>query len=116
MGNNKIRMVDPSDHIEMIHVDPGCVEHPVTKAILSRARDIPVKIIADDTKIMDGFGVYPKSLTAGKRHLLLGRNRGRFFKPCPGTREYICCDYRIVSGVSAQESLPTVLPWIILQA
>ena len=97
MSDKQNRVPDPANHISMIHVEPDCVEHPVTKEILSRAPDIPVEIIADDNNRMDDFGVYPKSLTAGKRHLLLSRNRGRFFKPCPGTREYICCDYQVLN-------------------
>jgi spore photoproduct lyase len=28
---------------------------------------------------------------------LLCRNRGAFFKPCPGTREYRCCDYQVLN-------------------
>ncbi len=32
----------------------------------------------------------------GKQLLLLTRNKGAFFKACPGTREYICCGYQIL--------------------
>jgi spore photoproduct lyase len=42
-------------------------------------------------------GDYPHNLHAGKRHLLLCRNRGIFFKPCPGTREYRCCGYQVLN-------------------
>jgi len=97
MSDTQNSTPDPANHISMIHVEPDCVDHPVTKEILSRASNIPVEIISDDNKRLETLGFYPKSLTAGKRHLLLSRNRGRFFKPCPGTKEYICCDYQVLN-------------------
>ena len=35
-------------------------------------------------------------IKAGKEHLLLCKNRGAFIRNCPGTREYTCCDYKIL--------------------
>ncbi|MFC1844585.1 radical SAM protein [Thermodesulfobacteriota bacterium] len=97
MSAEQSRVPDPTSHISMIHVEPDCIDHPVTKEILSRAQNIPVEIISEDNNSIEDLGFYPKSLTAGKRHLLLSRNRGRFFKPCPGTKEYICCDYQVLN-------------------
>jgi len=88
---------DPADTIAMIHVEPDCIDHPVTKNILARAGNITVEVIIDEKNRMTDLGLYPNSLTQGKRHLLLGRNRGKFFKPCPGTKEYICCDYQVLN-------------------
>lgn len=89
-------MIDPSSFISRIHVEADCLQHPVTKKILSRAGEIPVEVISGrvaDFKPEE----YPRNLTVGKQHLLLARNRGRFFKPCPGTQEYICCDYQVLN-------------------
>jgi len=72
------------------------LDHPVTRRILARAVNVPVEVVADISGMPD-LGVYPGSLTGGKRHLLLTRNRGRFFKPCPGTKEYVCCDYQVLN-------------------
>jgi spore photoproduct lyase len=91
------RTRDPLDFITMIHVEPDCIDHPVTRDILVRAGDIPVKIIGHEKDNMPAPGLFPHTLTQGKRHLLLGRNRGKFFKPCPGTKEYICCDYQVLN-------------------
>jgi spore photoproduct lyase len=93
----KKNMKDPASFVGRIHVDEDCLEDPVTKDILSRAGDIPVEIIKGGSGAMPDLGQYPKSLTPGKRHLLLKRNRGRFFKPCPGTKEYCCCDYQVLN-------------------
>ncbi|MEK6197697.1 MAG: DNA photolyase, partial [Desulfobacterales bacterium] len=96
-SNKQNGISDPASYISMIHVEPDCIDHPVTREILARAGNIPVEVISEDNHRMPDLGFYPKSLTAGKRHLLLGKNRGRFFKPCPGTKEYICCDYQVLN-------------------
>jgi len=88
---------DPVRHIKSIHVEHDCFDHPVTREILARAESVPVNVIFGDKTSLPDFGLYPKSLTGGKRHLLLAKNRGKFFKPCPGTREYICCNYQILN-------------------
>ena len=36
----------------------------------------------------------------GKQTLILCRNKGAFFKSCPGTREYNCCGYEILHMAS----------------
>jgi len=97
MSSKQIRLVDPSRFINMIHVEPDCVDHPVTRDILARAGNIPVETVSGDKFIIPDLGSYPRSLTGGKKNLLLSKNRGRFFKPCPGTREYICCDYQVLN-------------------
>jgi spore photoproduct lyase len=34
--------------------------------------------------------------SVGKKRVLLTRQKGPFLKKCPGTKEYICCDYNIL--------------------
>ena len=49
MKNSKqINLADPASYISMIHVEPDCVDHPVTREILSRAGSIPVEMISED--------------------------------------------------------------------
>jgi len=96
-SSKQVRLTDPANHIAMIHVEPDCFDHPVTREILARTTDIPIEVVAGDKSDIADLGFYPKSLSDGKRHLLLAKNRGKFFKPCPGTREYICCDYQVLN-------------------
>jgi len=96
-NNKQHRLPDPASYISIIHVETDCIDHPVTREILARAGSIPIEIITEGNNMVPDLGFYPKTLTAGKRHLLLGKNRGRFFKPCPGTKEYICCDYQVLN-------------------
>ncbi|MEN8200028.1 MAG: spore photoproduct lyase family protein [Thermodesulfobacteriota bacterium] len=87
---------DPSQHVQHIHVEESCVDLDYTREILGRA-GLPFTVIPDRGEPHGIDGVYPDNLHQGKRHLLLCRNRGHFFKPCPGTREYRCCDYQVLN-------------------
>lgn len=95
--NHSKKPYDPARHIQRIYVQESCKDFSYTKEILERARHIPYEIIADDAIPDLHAGPYPHSLNTGKHHLLLCRNRGHFFKPCPGTKEYRCCDYQVLN-------------------
>ncbi len=87
---------DPSLYVRQIHVEESCLELAYTREILERAA-LPYTVIADRTDPVGISGEYPDNLGGGKHHLLLCKNRGHFFKPCPGTREYQCCDYQVLN-------------------
>lgn len=87
----------PSDHLRTIFVEESCQDLPYTREILARARGVPVHVLADRALPEVGPLPYPQSLQQGKRVLLLCRNRGRFLKPCPATREYRCCSYQVLN-------------------
>ncbi|MDH3359970.1 MAG: DNA photolyase, partial [Desulfobulbaceae bacterium] len=87
---------DPSRFINQISVEEDCLDLPYTQEILSRAEGLPVTVIPARSQPTP-TGPYPESLKDGKRHLLLAKNLGRFFKPCPATREYRCCDYQVLN-------------------
>ena len=87
---------DPSLYLKHIHVEKNCMENDYTKQILQRA-GLQYTIIEDRAAPKGIEGRYPDNLTLGKKHLLLAKNRGTFFKPCPATREYRCCDYHVLS-------------------
>ncbi len=86
---------DPSRFIQQIHVEESCLDMAYTREIIERSR-LPYTVVKSDTSQMVA-GDYPDNLTDGKQHLLLCKNKGRFFKPCPATREYRCCDYQVLN-------------------
>jgi len=96
-------MKDPSSYINRIFVDPECSELPYTQKIIARAGSIPVANL-NHQGLLDLYqNPYAESLTAGKKDLFLTKNRGVFFKPCPATREYQCCDYQVLNiGMNCQ--------------
>jgi spore photoproduct lyase len=89
---------DPARFVTHLHVAADCLDLPYTQEIIQRARraDLPVSVL-EARGVPELDGVYPGNLSAGKRHLLLCRNRGAFFKPCPGTRTYRCCGYQVLN-------------------
>lgn len=87
---------DPSRYIQKIHVDKQCVDDPYTREILTRA-GLPWDVVEGHQPPFCSDRPYPENMSEGKRHLYLTTNRGHFFKPCPATREYRCCDYHVLN-------------------
>ena len=87
---------DPVSYIRHIYLDEECQESPLAKAICARAT-VPITILPPRTHPPQHQNPSPHGLTQGKRNLLICNNRGSFFKPCPGTKEYRCCDYQVLN-------------------
>ncbi len=71
---------DPAKFLTHLHVAEDCLDLPYTREIIERAQ-LPMTVVGE-RGVPAIEGDYPASLSAGKRHLLLCRNRGTFFKPC----------------------------------
>ena len=82
--------------------------HNFTDGILSRLPGIPVQAVK---------GTGPKVISdepnMGKETLHLVNYRGQFLKPCPGTKEYICCGYQILNVAT---NCPLDCSYCILQS
>jgi len=63
--------------------------------MLSRMPDVPVEIIPDEKSVIRQTYQGEDAFTTGKRMILLARHRGKFFKPCPSVKDYVCCNYQI---------------------
>jgi spore photoproduct lyase len=103
---------DPSHFVKKIHVESSCLDLPYTREILDRS-GLPWRTVADGEKPDSSGNTFSHSLTAGKQELFLCTNRGIFFKPCPGTREYRCCGYQVLNTGS---NCPIDCVYCILQA
>ena len=69
-----------------ISVDPDCQEHPFAREILAASQGHGrASAVARQLPHFPG--------------LRLSRHLGRFLKPCPGTRNYLCCGYRVLNLV-----------------
>jgi len=79
-----------------ILIESGCEELAYTRSILSRIPDIPVEKVSSIKNLPVLSPQNSSCLNEGKRILLLMKNRGRFFKPCPGTRKHVCCLYKVL--------------------
>ncbi len=87
---------DPSRFIKQVYVEESCLEFDYTKEILARAQ-LPWTLVPERQKPNDLGENFVENLTIGKQQLFLCINRGLFFKPCPGTREYQCCEYQVLN-------------------
>ena len=94
---NRLPRADPSRLLSAIQVEESCLELPLTRRIMERAGNLPLTVVAEGAGPGTDLAPYPQGLSQGKRLLHLGRNRGRFLKPCPATRNYRCCDYQVLN-------------------
>jgi spore photoproduct lyase len=91
-----------------ILVEKGAENAPLTQKILKELPGLPVEQV-------DAGACFPRieSLKESKRILYLTRFKGELIKPCPGTKDYICCGYRILHIGS---NCPLDCTYCILQA
>ena len=82
----------PDFTIKKVIVEKGVHGQALTNKILTRVKGIPVQTI-DEVET----GKRRDESDMGKENIYLMHYKGEFLKPCPGTREYICCGYKILN-------------------
>ncbi len=93
-----------------VFVAEEALEHPYTRKILSRLKLKPE--VVEKAPPLSPIP-WPEAISWGKRTLFLTLFRGRFFRPCPGTKAYLCCGYRIFH---LGQGCPLDCTYCILQA
>ncbi len=71
-------------------------DYPMTRRILARLPQVPVEVIKDRRVLEAPEHERARWLPEAKRTLLLAVQWGPFRRPCPGTRDYICCGYQVL--------------------
>lgn len=112
MKTKKISWKDPSRYISTIYINEDCLDNAYTQEIVSRA-ELPYSIVKENNKPNNLSDDFVANLTEGKKELYLCKNKGHFFKPCPGTKEYRCCDYQVLN---IGTNCPIDCSYCILQA
>lgn len=87
--------VDPSIYIDEIFVSEEVVDFEITQKIIARSSLQPQVI--SQSQLSDFPYEFKNKEHSAKKALVLCNNRGTFIKPCPGTQEYLCCDYTILN-------------------
>ncbi|MEW6530963.1 MAG: radical SAM protein [Thermodesulfobacteriota bacterium] len=82
--------------IDEIWIDGDARDEPLTREILRRLPSCPVRIGQDAIDAYQRLALESDPFRRGKRILRLMRHRGAFVKPCPGTKEYVCCGLQIL--------------------
>lgn len=87
--------------IERIVIDEEVADSSLTTTVLKNASPVvPRDYISNVDDFIRGFStehIQDDGISHGKKTLLLTKNKGAFFKACPGTRRYLCCLYKILN-------------------
>jgi spore photoproduct lyase len=83
---------------DTIWVDERVKHLTLVERVLARSPDSLVEYTRDLKRLIQQARNRPGARTAGKRELLLTRNDGAFFRPCPGTHRYLCCGYQTLDA------------------
>lgn len=78
-----------------IYIDQTVQDLPTTARILSKYKNLPVRIVSNRSEIK-----YPQNHTRAKQQLYLARHNGESIKPCQGMGDYVCCHYYTIALVS----------------
>lgn len=82
--------------VDQVWVDDDARNFPLTEKVLAAMRYVEVlggEAVAEASR---SLALEPDPFRRGKRIIRLIRHRGAFVKPCPGTREYLCCGLQII--------------------
>ncbi len=98
--------------IKNIIIENEAYNYPLTKKIIDQIRSVKVcKVLTKNHNSFTYYNNMPYDL--GKNTLYLMVYKGDFLKPCPGTKEYICCKYKILNVAA---NCPLNCSYCILQA
>jgi spore photoproduct lyase len=73
-------------------------DYPMTRRILARLQAVPVEVIQDREALKSPGRDRAAWLPRAKTTLLLAVQKGPFWRPCPGTKDYICCGYQVLQA------------------
>jgi len=77
-------------------VEKEARHYEMTGRILARLPGVPVDVIPD-REVLNGLERHRASwLVEAKTTLLLAVQKGPFWRPCPGTKDYVCCGYQVL--------------------
>lgn len=81
--------------IHQLFVDRQISDHPMVANVSNRLH-LKSQIIENISDLYSDTKSTEDPWSAGKDRVLLTVQKGPFLKQCPGTKEYICCDYKIL--------------------
>ncbi|MFZ5864784.1 MAG: SPL family radical SAM protein [Thermodesulfobacteriota bacterium] len=82
--------------IDEVWIDDDARDEPLTGEILRRLPSCRVRTGQDAIDAYQRLTLDSDPFRQGKRILRLMKHRGAFVKPCPGTKEYVCCGLEIL--------------------
>jgi len=92
-----------------ILVEKSALPYSLTQEIIKK---YPYSIISSYEDFKWEFKSYPELVSLGKKRLFIMNYKGKFFRKCPGTKNYFCCGYKIFHFA---EGCPLDCTYCILQ-
>jgi len=71
---------------EKIFVERAVEDLPITQNVLERLPEVPRERIDSRESLLQESQRWNPTLPRTKKSLILAQHKGRFFKPCPGSR------------------------------
>ncbi len=84
------------NRIRRILLEKDARDYEMTRRILARLPGVPVEVIPHREALKPREKTRAAWIAAAKSTLLLAVQKGPFWRPCPGTRDYICCGYQVL--------------------
>jgi len=81
--------------LSKLYIDQDVADTPQAISIQAHL-NVPSEIVKDEQTVFKSVYAAHDPVQQGKKVLFLTRNRGAFIRDCPGTRNYTCCDYKIL--------------------
>lgn len=82
--------------IRRILLEKEARDYPMARRIMARLPGVPVTVIEDRRVLQAPEHERSRWLPEAKTTLLLAVQKGPFRRPCPGTKDYICCGYQVL--------------------
>ena len=97
-GANDCNRLFPSIkfRIDQVWVDQDALNEPLTALILERVGSARVLVGDEVIPARRALEMKPDPFRHGKKVIRLLKHKGAFIKPCPGTKEYVCCGLQIL--------------------
>jgi spore photoproduct lyase len=82
--------------IKRILVEKAAQKYDLARRIMARLPGVPVEVIPDPEVLRPVGRDRTAWLDEAKTTLLLAVQKGPFRRPCPGTKDYLCCGYQVL--------------------
>ena len=98
--------------LKRLVIEAAALADPVCRRLQQRLAHLPSEIIPSREVLRPAGPLTPREIGRAKETLVLARQKGPFWRACPGTREYICCGYQTLQVMT---NCPLDCSYCILQ-
>ncbi len=85
---------------ERILIEAGAEGLPMTRRVLARLPDLPVKTLPAVGPWIRQVSRDADLVEAARKWLVISRYPGAFLKKCPGTQGFVCCNYWVINAAT----------------